>query len=166
MSKRGWRGWGSAALGLGGLILLTLSPTRSAAQGPSPVIIPGLPGAGLQAGTRPSANVWPYTDLPGGKAFAPPTEEEVARFAEMVKAGALTASQVGYLSLTVTTRKKAYDAFKKAFLPTLTSEEMAQFLEMAKDKKTGQYDLSGLPTFQQLTPAQRKIVYDAFKSQR
>jgi hypothetical protein len=69
MSEYGRRRWGSAALGLGGLILLTLSPTRAAAQGPSPVIIPGLPGASLQAGARPSLNAWPYTDLPGGKAM-------------------------------------------------------------------------------------------------
>ena len=46
--------------------LLTLSPTR--AERRAPVIIPGLPGAGLQAGARPSPTAWPYTDLPGGKA--------------------------------------------------------------------------------------------------
>jgi porin len=38
---------------------------RAAAQ--SPVIIPGLPGAGLQAGARPLLTAWPYSDLPGGE---------------------------------------------------------------------------------------------------
>jgi porin len=71
MSKPGWPRWGSAALGLGGLILLALSPTRAEAQGPGPVIIPGLPGASLQAGARPTPTAWPYMDLPGGEATAP-----------------------------------------------------------------------------------------------
>jgi porin len=51
--------------------LLALLPARAEAQGPAPVVIPGLPGAGLQAGARPSLNAWPYTDLPGGKPAAP-----------------------------------------------------------------------------------------------
>ncbi len=44
--------------------LLILSAGRADAQ--SPVIIPGLPGAGLQAGPRPLLTSWPYSDLPGG----------------------------------------------------------------------------------------------------
>ena len=76
MRESGRRRWGSAALGLGCLILLTLSPTRSAAQ--DPVIIPGLPGSSLQAGARPAATAWPYTDLPGGNAMAPTEETEGA----------------------------------------------------------------------------------------
>ncbi len=47
--------------------LLALLPARAEAQGPGPVIIPGLPGANLQSGVRPSLAAWPYTDLPGGK---------------------------------------------------------------------------------------------------
>ena len=35
------------------------------------MIIPGLPGASLPAGARPSLAAWPYSDLPGGKAAAP-----------------------------------------------------------------------------------------------
>jgi porin len=48
------------------------------AQGPGPVIIPGLPGAGLQAGARPAPTAWPYTDLPAGKAMAPTDAAETA----------------------------------------------------------------------------------------
>jgi porin len=63
------RGWIALLPGVVGL--LTLLSTRAAAQ--DPVIIPGLPGASLPAGARPAPNVWPYTDLPGGRA-APPTD--------------------------------------------------------------------------------------------
>jgi len=58
--------------------LLALLPARAEAQGPGPVIIPGLPGANLQAGARPSPAVWPYTDLPRGAAAAPTDETEGA----------------------------------------------------------------------------------------
>jgi porin len=58
--------------------ILALLPGRVEAQGPSPVIIPGLPGASLQAGARPSLRAWPYTDLPGGKPAAPTDETEAA----------------------------------------------------------------------------------------
>jgi porin len=44
--------------------LLILSAARADAQ--SPVIIPGLPGASLAAGARPTLTAWPYSDLPGG----------------------------------------------------------------------------------------------------
>ena len=69
MSRVGCHKWGWVALVLGVLGLLTLSPTRAEAQ--DPVIIPGLPGAGLQAGARPAPTAWPYSDLPGGKAATP-----------------------------------------------------------------------------------------------
>ena len=68
MSEPGWHRWGWVARWLGVLSLITLSPTRVAAQ--DPVIIPGLPGASLPAGARPAPTSWPYTDLPGGKADA------------------------------------------------------------------------------------------------
>jgi porin len=58
--------------------LLTLLSTRAVAQGPGPVIIPGLPGAGLQAGARPAPTAWPYTDLPGWELMEPSDETEGA----------------------------------------------------------------------------------------
>ncbi len=61
------RGW--VVLAVGALVLLALSPTRAEAQ--DPVIIPGLPGAGLPAGARPAPAAWPYIDLPGGRSAAP-----------------------------------------------------------------------------------------------
>ena len=61
--------WGWFARWLGMLGLIALSPSGVAAQ--APVIIPGLPGAGLPSGTRLAPNDWPYADLPGGKARAP-----------------------------------------------------------------------------------------------
>ena len=69
MSRVGCHRWGWVALVPGVLGLLTLLPTRAAAQ--DPVIIPGLPGASLPAGARPAPTAWPYTDLPGGKAATP-----------------------------------------------------------------------------------------------
>ncbi len=81
MSRVGCHRWGWVALVAVVLGLLILSPTRAEAQDPSPVIIPGLPGAGLPAGARPAPTAWPYTDLPGGKAATPtgtteaPTDE-------------------------------------------------------------------------------------------
>ncbi len=63
--------------------ILTLLPARAEAQGPGPVIIPGLPGAGLQAGARPSPNAWPYTDLPGGKRAAPTDTTDEAETEEI-----------------------------------------------------------------------------------
>ena len=53
----------------GFLVLFALVPTRVVAQ--DPVIIPGLPGASLQAGARPAPAAWPYTDLPGGGSETP-----------------------------------------------------------------------------------------------
>jgi porin len=76
MSRASFRGRGRIALVAGAVSLIALLATRAEAQGPSPVIIPGLPGANLQAGTLPRLTVWPYTDLPGGKAIAPSDEEE------------------------------------------------------------------------------------------
>jgi hypothetical protein len=46
-----------------------LSAGRADAQ--SPVIIPGLPGAGLQAGARPPLTALPYSDPPGGNVATP-----------------------------------------------------------------------------------------------
>ena len=54
---------------IGLLGLLILSSGRADAQ--SPVIIPGLPGASLQAGARPPKTAWPYSDLPGGSLATP-----------------------------------------------------------------------------------------------
>jgi porin len=62
--NRGHR-WDRATLAIVVFGILTLTPDPAEAQ--APVIIPGLPGAGLQAGTRPTPTAWPYTDLPGGK---------------------------------------------------------------------------------------------------
>jgi len=70
------RGWIYLVPGVLGL--LALLPGRAEAQGPGPVIIPGLPGNGLQAGARPALNAWPYTDLPGGKPAAPADKPEAA----------------------------------------------------------------------------------------
>jgi porin len=67
MIRVGCHKWGLAVLVPGVLALLALSPTRAEAQDPSPVIIPGLPGANLPAGARPAPTAWPYTDLPGGR---------------------------------------------------------------------------------------------------
>jgi len=67
--------WSWVSLVFGVLGLLILSPTRAEAQ--DPVIIPGLPGAGLQAGAIPMPTAWPYSDLPGGKA-ATPTDTTVS----------------------------------------------------------------------------------------
>jgi porin len=58
--------------------LLALLPGRAEAQGPGPAVIPGLPGAGLQAGARPALTAWPYTDLPGWQAMVPSDETETA----------------------------------------------------------------------------------------
>ena len=69
MSRVGCHRWGWVALVPGVLGLLVLSPARAEAQ--APVIIPGLPGASLQAGARPAPTAWPYSDLPGGKAATP-----------------------------------------------------------------------------------------------
>ena len=66
MSRVGCHRWGRVALVPGVLGLLILSAARADAQ--APVIIPGLPGAGLQAGARPPLTAWPYSDLPGGNA--------------------------------------------------------------------------------------------------
>ena len=66
------RGW--VALVLGVLGLLILSATQAGAQ--DPVIIPGLPGAGLQAGARPAPTAWPYSDLPGWTAATSTDEIE------------------------------------------------------------------------------------------
>jgi porin len=55
--------------------------SRIHAQDHHTVIIPGLPGAGLQAGARPAPTAWPYSDLPRVKAATPtdtaeaPTDE-------------------------------------------------------------------------------------------
>ena len=46
-------------------------PRRGAREAQSPVIIPGLPGASLQAGARPALNAWPYSDLPGERSATP-----------------------------------------------------------------------------------------------
>ncbi len=70
------RGWVYLVPGV--VVLLVLFSGRVEAQSPGPVIIPGLPGAGLQAGARPATTAWPYTDLPGGKAMAPSDETEIA----------------------------------------------------------------------------------------
>ena len=78
MIRVGCHKWGWVVLAPDVLVLLALSPTRAEAQGPGPVIIPGLPGAGLQAGAVPSQRVWPYTDLPGGMPAAPTDEAEAA----------------------------------------------------------------------------------------
>ena len=43
-------------------------PITDPRRAQDPVIIPGLPGAGLQAGAMPAPTAWPYSDLPGGKA--------------------------------------------------------------------------------------------------
>ena len=64
MSMVGRRTWGRIAIVLNVFGLLILSAARAEAQ--SPVIIPGLPGAGLQSGSRPPLTAWPYSDLPGG----------------------------------------------------------------------------------------------------
>lgn len=69
MINVGWHKWGWVVLVPGVLVLLALSPTRAEAQ--DPVIIPGLPGANLPAGARPSPTTWPYTDLPGGRSATP-----------------------------------------------------------------------------------------------
>jgi porin len=61
------RGWIALLPGVVGL--LTLLSTRAAAQ--DPVIIPGLPGAGLQSGARPSTTAWPYSDLPRRRSATP-----------------------------------------------------------------------------------------------
>jgi porin len=61
--------WGQVAIVPKVLGLLILSATRADAQ--SPVIIPGLPGANLQAGARPPLTAWPYSDLPGGNVAMP-----------------------------------------------------------------------------------------------
>ena len=75
------RTWAAVVRGVVGL--LTLLPAHAEAQGPGPVIIPGLPGAGLQAGARPSPNAWPYTDLPGGKPAAPTDTTDEAETVEI-----------------------------------------------------------------------------------
>ena len=80
------RKYGSVALMLGILSLITLSATRVAAQ--VPVIIPGLPGANLPAGARPAPSVWPYTDLPGGKGST--SAEKAATTADTTEAPADT----------------------------------------------------------------------------
>jgi porin len=64
MVRIGSHKWGLVVLVPGVLAVLFLSATRTKAQ--DPVIIPGLPGASLPAGTRPAPFAWPYTDLPGG----------------------------------------------------------------------------------------------------
>jgi porin len=71
MSKAGCHKWGWVVFVVG---LLIQSPTRVEAQ--DPVIIPGLPGTGLQAGVRPAPTAWPYSDLPGGEAATPTDTEE------------------------------------------------------------------------------------------
>ena len=65
MSMVGRHRWGQVAIVSSVLGLLILSAARVEAQ--SPVIIPGLPGASLQAGARPPLTAWPYSDLPGGQ---------------------------------------------------------------------------------------------------
>ena len=69
MRRNGFHRWDRAALVIGVLGILALTPNPAGAQ--DPVIIPGLPGAGLQAGERPAPTAWPYSDLPGGKAATP-----------------------------------------------------------------------------------------------
>jgi porin len=69
MRKFGRHRWDRVTLVCGVLGLLTLPLTRAEAQ--DPVIIPGLPGAGLQAGARPAPTAWPYSDLPGARAATP-----------------------------------------------------------------------------------------------
>jgi porin len=66
--NRGHR-WDRAILAIGVFGILTLTPDPVGAQ--DPVIIPGLPGANLQSGARPSPTAWPYTDLPGGGSATP-----------------------------------------------------------------------------------------------
>lgn len=66
MRRLEYRGRGWIALMLGVLGRLTLLPALVAAQ--APVVIPGLPGANLAVGARPSSRYRPYSDLPGGKA--------------------------------------------------------------------------------------------------
>jgi porin len=78
MSRVGRHRRGRFGLWFNVLGLLTLLPARVAAQGPSPVIIPGSPGAGLQSGRLPSLTAWPYTDLPGAKRATPADDEEEA----------------------------------------------------------------------------------------
>jgi porin len=69
-------------------LIVLLSPTGAEAQ--DPVIIPGLPGVGLQAGARPAPTTWPYSDLPGGKPATPTdTAEAPADTAESPAAAAL-----------------------------------------------------------------------------
>jgi porin len=68
---------------LGVLGLVALLPSGVAAQGPGPAVIPGLPGAGLQAGARPALTAWPYTDLPGWDAMVPSDEAEGAAAAPL-----------------------------------------------------------------------------------
>ena len=69
MSMVGRHRWGQSGIVPKILGLLIVWAARAEAQ--SPVIIPGLPGAGLQAGTRPQMTAWPYSDLPGGNIATP-----------------------------------------------------------------------------------------------
>jgi porin len=69
MSMVGRGRWGQLAIAPKVLGLLILSAACANAQ--SPVIIPGLPGASLQAGARPPLSAWPYSDLPGGNVATP-----------------------------------------------------------------------------------------------
>ena len=69
MRRSGCHRWDRGTLVIGVLGILTLTPNPVGAQ--DPVIIPGLPGSGLQAGARPAPTAWPYSDLPGGKAATP-----------------------------------------------------------------------------------------------
>ena len=69
MSRVGCHKWRRVVLRAVVLGLLILSAGRADAQ--SPVIIPGLPGASLQAGARPLLTAWPYSDLPGGDVATP-----------------------------------------------------------------------------------------------
>ncbi len=76
MNIAGRSKWRQVAIVSNVLGLLILSAARAEAQ--SPVIIPGLPGASLQAGARPSLSGWPYSDLPGGDVAIPAYSADIS----------------------------------------------------------------------------------------